>query len=286
MGASTVKRPTSFPGYRRIDQPDDRAFVANIWGVEADSLPGPGRSAYELLDTLGEGGVRALLVMGSNVVVSAPNARQIERRLAALDFLVVADFFLSETAALADVVLPTAQWAEEDGTMTNLEGRVVLRQRALDPPVGVRTDLEILHALAERFGCKTPFAAEPRTAFEELRRVSAGGPADYSGITYERIAAEDGIFWPCPGEAHAGTPRMFLDRFATPDGRARFHAVEYRPPAEEPDDDYPMYLTTGRVMAHYQSGTQTRRVSALHAAHPEAFFEIHPAVRQGLGYQY
>ncbi len=282
-GREHGQKADQLPGYRRIDHPADRAFVAEAWGVEVNSLPGPGRSAYELLDTLGEGGVRALLVMGSNVVVSAPNARHLEQRLAALDFLVVADFFLSDTAALADVVLPTAQWAEEDGTMTNLEGRVILRRRALAPPSGVCTDLEILHALAERLGCKTPFAVEPRAAFEELRRVSAGGPADYSGITYERIAAEDGIFWPCSGDGHAGTPRMFLDRFATPDGRARFHAVEYRPPAEEPDDDYPLYLTTGRVMAHYQSGVQTRRVPSLRAAHPEAFFEIHPAAARSLG---
>lgn len=283
-GREHGQKSDQLPGYRRIDNPADRAYVAGVWGVGAETLPGPGRSAYELLDTLGsEGGVRALLVMGSNVVVSAPNAGHIERRLAALDFLVVADFFLSETARIADVVLPTTQWAEEEGTMTNLEGRVLLRRRAVEPPAGVRSDLEILSALAERLGCREGFPKQSRAVFEELRRASAGGAADYSGITYERIAAEDGVFWPCPGEGHSGTPRMFLECFATPDGRARFHPVEYRPPAEVPDAEYPMYLTTGRVMAHYQSGSQTRRVTALRVSEPEPFVEIHPAAARSFG---
>src|SRR5258708_6723028 len=158
--------------------------------------------------------------MGSNVVVSAPNAAHIEERLAAIDFLIVADCFLSETARMADVVLPTTQWAEESGTMTNLEGRVLLRRRAIAPPPGVRTDLEILSALAERLGRRDGFPHEPRAVFDELRRASAGGAADYAGITYDRIASNDGVFWPCPDEHHTGTWRMFLERFGTPDGRA------------------------------------------------------------------
>jgi assimilatory nitrate reductase catalytic subunit len=209
-GREHGQKADQLPGYRRIDNAADRAYIAGVWNVAVESLPGPGRSAYELLDTLGtEGGVRALIVMGSNMSVSAPNAGHVERRLAALDLLVVADFFLSETAQLADVVLPATQWAEEDGTMTNLEGRVLLRKRAVEPPPGVRTDLEILSALAERLDCRTSFRSEPQAVFEELRHASAGGAADYSGVTYERIAAEDGIFWPCPGDGHTGTPRMW-----------------------------------------------------------------------------
>ena len=283
-GREHGQKSDQLPGYRRIDNAADRAHVAGIWGVAAESLPGPGRSAYELLDTLGtEGGVRALLVMGANVSVSAPNAGHVEQRLAALDFLVVADFFLSETARMADVVLPTTQWAEEEGTMTNLEGRVLLRRRAVKPPPEVHTDLEIMSALAERLGCHQGFPKEPQVAFEELRRASAGGVADYSGISYERIATDDGVFWPCPDTDHTGTPRMFLDRFGTPDGRAQFHPVEYRAPAEVPDPEYPMYLTTGRVMAHYQSGNQTRRIAALRKAAPEPFVEIHPSAARSLG---
>jgi assimilatory nitrate reductase catalytic subunit len=283
-GREHGQKADQLPGYRRIDDPADRAYVAQVWGVPAETLPGAGRSAYELLSTIGtEGGVRALLVMGSNVVVSAPNAGHIEMRLAALDFLAVADFFLSDTAKLADVVLPTTQWAEEEGTMTNLEGRVLLRRRAVEPSPNVRSDLEILRGIAEQLGYGDAFPSEPRAVFDELRRASRGGAADYSGITYERIARDDGLFWPCTGENHPGTPRMFFDRFATPDGRARFHPIEYRPAAEEPDDDYPMYLTTGRVMAHYQSGTQTRRVAALRKAQPEPFVEIHPAMAKSFG---
>jgi assimilatory nitrate reductase catalytic subunit len=283
-GREHGQKADQLPGYRKLDNPAHRAHIAQVWGVDEASLPGPGRSAYELLDTLGEaGGVRALLVMGSNPVVSAPRAGHVRQRLAALDFLAVADLFLSETAQLADVVLPSTQWAEEEGTMTNLEGRVLLRQRAYDPPQGVWSDTRMIAALAEQLGYGQFFPAEPCAVFEELRRASAGGIADYSGITYERIAAEHGVFWPCPDEQHPGTPRLFLDRFATDDGRARFLPVEHRPAAEEPDDDYPFYLITGRVMTHYQSGTQTRRVKELRDAVPQAFVEIHPALARRYG---
>jgi assimilatory nitrate reductase catalytic subunit len=283
-GREHGQKADQLPGYRSLDNPAHRAHIAKVWGIAEEDLPRPGRSAYEMLDALGaEGGVRALLVFGSNVAVSAPRAGHIEKRLDALDFLMVSDYFLSETAERADVVLPSAQWAEEEGTMTNLEGRVILRQRAMAPPEGVRTDLEALAALAARLGHADKFPAEPPEVFEELRRASAGGAADYSGITYERIRREDGVFWPCPGEGHPGTPRMFLDGFATSDGRARFHAVEFQPPAEEPDREYPLYLTTGRTMAQYQSGTQTRRVAALMRAAPHAFVQIHPSMARTYG---
>jgi assimilatory nitrate reductase catalytic subunit len=283
-GREHGQKADQLPGYRSIEDAAAREHVARIWGIAPESLPRAGSSAYEMLDAAGaDSGVRAMLVIGSNIAVSAPNARRIREKLAALDFLVVADFFMSETAQLADVVLPSAEWAEEDGTITNLEGRVILRRRAATPPAGVRTDLEILSMLANRLGCAAEFSREPETVFEELRRASAGGTADYSGISYGRLANEPGVFWPCPEDSHPGTPRIFLDRYATPDGRARFHAVEYQPPAEVPDDDFPFYLTTGRVAAHYQSGTQTRRVAQLVKAEREAFVEIHPAPARALG---
>jgi len=152
------------------------------------------------------------------------------------------------------------------------------------PPAGVRTDLEMLSALAERLGQGRHFPhQDARGVFDELRRASAGGLADYSGITYERIVAEHGVFWPCPAEDHPGTPRLFLDGFPTPDGRARFTAVNYRVAAEEPSEEYPLYLTTGRVAEHYQSGTQTRRVRSLQTARPGGFAEIHPDLAATLG---
>jgi len=278
-GREHGQKADQLPGYRRIDDPEARRHVAAVWGVAEEEIPGPGLSAYEMLDSLGQtNGVRALLVLGSNPVVSAPNAAHVEERLQFLDFLVVADFFLSETAQLADVVLPTAQWAEEEGTTTNLEGRVILRRRAFDPPAGVRTDLQVLGTLAAGLGKGPLFTyANAAAVFDELRRASRGGPADYAGITYEKIAANQGVFWPCPTEEHPGTPRLFQDRFPTPSGKARFHAVRHQAPAEEPDPEYPIYLTTGRVLAQYQSGSQTRRIGQLRTMAPEPLAEMHPA---------
>lgn len=282
-GREHGQKADQLPGYRKIDDPAARAHIAQVWGIAPKDLPGPGKSAYELLDTMGqEGGVRALLLFASNLAVSAPRAGHVRERLDALDFLMVSDLFLSETAQRADLVLPTTQWAEEEGTMTNLEGRVQLRQQAIPPPEGVRSDLEILVGLAERLGRGQFFSADPHAVFAELRRASAGGVADYSGITYERIVAENGVFWPCPSESHPGTPRLFTESFPTPDGRARFHPVAYRSAAEEPCLDYPHYLTTGRVMAQYQSGTQTRRVKALCETTSQAFVELHPDLAKRL----
>jgi len=282
-GREHGQKADQLPGYRRLDDPAARAHVAGVWGVEPDSLPGPGKSAYELLSSLGED-IAALIVMGSNVVVSAPDAITIEKKLRALELLVVVDCFLSETAKLADVVLPTAQWAEETGTLTNLEGRVILRQRALAPPEGVRTDLDILCAIAHSLGEGARFSYDgPEAVFEELRRATAGGVADYAGITYAKIRELRGVHWPCPDEAHPGTPRLFADRFPTPSGRARFHAIHHAAPAEEPDVDYPLWLTTGRVLAQYQSGTQTRRVGRLRELAPEPFAELHPSTARRFG---
>lgn len=285
-GREHGQKADQLPGYRKLDDPAARAHVAEVWGVDPDSLPGPGRSAYELLDALGTD-IRSLLLMGSNPVVSAPRAAHIEERIKSLDFLAVCDVVLSETAALADVVLPVTQWAEETGTTTNLEGRVLLRRKAITPPDGIRSDLEVMHELADRLGVEKGFPTDPEEVFEELRRASAGGPADYSGITYRRLAEENGVFWPCPTDdtvaVHPGTPRLFLDRFAHPDGRARFVPVSHRAIAEEPDEEYPVLLTTGRVVAQYQSGAQTRRVDELNAAAPGPFVELHPRLAERLG---
>jgi assimilatory nitrate reductase catalytic subunit len=278
-GREHGQKSDQLPGYRRIDNPEDRAHIARVWGIPEQDLPSAGCSAYEMLDRLGTtSGVRALLVFGSNLAVSAPRASHIEKRLDSLDFLVVSDFFLSETAERADVVLPSAQWAEEEGTMTNLEGRVLYRRRAVAPPCDVRTDLQIIAGIAQRLGSGASFPSEAAQVFAELRRASAGGVADYAGITYERIERENGVFWPCPSEDHPGTPRLFLDRFATKDGHAHFHPVEYRGASEQPDREFPLYLTTGRIMAQYQSGTQTRRIPKLMEFAPRAFVEIHPAM--------
>jgi len=276
-GREHGQKADQLPGYRKIDNPEHRAYIASVWKVSEAEIPGPGRSAYELLDAVARQEIRGLMVIGSNPAVSAPNARHVNRGLDSLEFLAVADFFLSETAARADVVFPATQWAEEDGTMTNLEGRVILRRRAADPPGDARSDVYLLVQLAKLLGKEEHFPYKHvREIFEEFRIATKGGPADYSGITWGRIEQEDGIFWPCPNVRHPGTPRMFTERFATPDGRANMQAVRYRPSAEEPDADYPLQLTTGRVLQHYLTGNQTRRLDPLNRVKPDPYLEIHP----------
>ncbi|GAA3707873.1 molybdopterin oxidoreductase family protein [Zhihengliuella alba] len=363
-GREHGQKSDQLPGYRRIDDQEHRAHVARVWGVEPDAIPGAGVPAAQLLHALGgtlpDGGPgpRMLLVHGSNVVVSAPDAGRVLAGLRALDFLVVADFFMSETAAEADVVLPVLQWAEEEGTLTSLEGRLLRRRRALDGPPGARDELWIMAELARRLDAPGTYPTVASEVFDELAAASAGGLADYSGISHALLDAAEGIvpasatgsavgtaagigtgtgtgsnrgqgtgpaggtgvYWPCPAGApqnddgSLGTPRLFLDRFAHPDGRARLVPVRPGPPptgdaaglrgravAPAPADrtgrtgrtgrtvgsesPYGLDLTllTGRLLEHYQSGAQTRRTAALAAAQPEARAELHPAAASRLG---
>jgi assimilatory nitrate reductase catalytic subunit len=284
-GREHGQKADQLPGYRHIENPEHRAEIARIWDVDPADLPAKGKSAYELLDSLGpDGGIRALMVFGSNVAVASPNASHVARRLRALELLVVCDAFENETTEAAHVVFPVAQWAEEDGTLTNLEGRVILRQRVRPPPPGVKTDLDVMRELAERLGVGPSFQFRtPSDAFDELRAATAGARADYSGMTYARIRRERGVFWPCPRDGHPGTPRLFADRFFHPSGRARFHPVAYRPAAELPDSQYPLYFTTGRYREHYNSGAQTRRVSVLMEAQPQPRLQMHPRLAARLG---
>jgi assimilatory nitrate reductase catalytic subunit len=271
------------PGYRKITDPDARTHVADVWGIDPAIIPGAGIPAVELLQALGtEAGPKALLVHGSNVVVSAPNVSVVRAGLERLDLLVVSDFFLSETAALADIVLPVPQWAEEEGTMTNLEGRVIRRRRALTPPSGVRDELWIMAELARRLHAPGIYSTDAREVFDELRRASAGGIADYSGIDDALLDAGAPVHWPCP-VGSLGTPRLFADGFGHPDGRARIVAVS---PALR-DGRLPgpgeLTLITGRLLEHYQSGAQTRRVPELALAQPDVRATLHPATADRLG---
>ncbi len=283
-GREHGQKSDQLPGYRSIEDPVARAHVAAVWGVDPESLPGKGVPAVELLGRLGEpGGVRALFVHGSNPVVSAPDASAVRRRLESLDLLVVCDVVPSETVAIADVVLPVTQWAEEEGTMTNLEGRVLRRRRAVEPPTQVRDELAVLADLAARLGCAARFDADARTVFAELGRASRGGKADYAGIDYDRLDAGEALHWPCPDVDHSGTPRMFLDAFATPSGRAVMTPVRPGRPADDLRADAPLFLVTGRLLAQYQSGAQTRRVPALDRTAPGPFVEMHPHLAHRLG---
>ncbi|WP_226344604.1 molybdopterin oxidoreductase family protein [Agilicoccus flavus] len=282
-GREHGQKADQLPGYRSIEDPAARAHVAGVWGVDPDDLPGAGVPAVAMLDLLGRpDGLAALFVHASNLVVSAPDATAVARRLGELDLLVVCDVVPSETARLADVVLPVTQWAEEDGTMTSLEGRVLRRSRAVAPPSGVRSELEIWHDLAARLDAPGTFSPDPDEVLAELAAASAGGRADYAGVTGERAAAQ-ALYWPVPAPGHDGTPRLFLDRFATPDGRAVMHPVRAAAVADDLREDAELYLVTGRVLAHYQSGAQTRRVRELTRAAPRGHVQIHPLTAHRLG---
>jgi len=286
-GREHGQKSDQLPGYRKITDPQARAHVAAVWGVAEESIPGPGLPAVELLASMGRpGGIRALLVHGSNVVVSAPDSARVRAGLESLDLLVVSDFFFSETAVLADVVLPVTQWAEEEGTMTSLEGRVLRRRRAIDPPPGVRSELWILRELARRLSAPGIYSDDPAEVFDELARASRGGPADYSGLSHALLDGEadrgEAAFWPYP-VGSTGTPRMFLDAFAHPDGKARLVAVQPASRVAPAQRNGTLTLVTGRLLGQYQSGTQTRRVPELLASHPVAEAELHPAAAVSLG---
>jgi assimilatory nitrate reductase catalytic subunit len=273
------------PGARDIENPEHRRHIAGVWGVLEESIPRKGLSYVDILEAIHDRRIRGLLLLCSNPLVSAPDHGFVREALERLEFFAVIDFFLSETARHADVVLPGALMEEDEGTTTSVEGRVILHRKAVEPPAGARTDWRIVCDLAARLGAGDKFRYDsPRAIFDELRVASRGGVADYHGITWERIERELGVFWPCPTEDHPGTPRLYEGaRFGHPDGKAHFQPVTWRPQAEPPDTDYPLILTTGRVVAHYLSGSQTRRIGALVDQSPQPTCELHPRVAASLG---
>ncbi len=276
-GREHGQKTDQLPGQRDIEDPDARAFISRYWGIDEADLPHTGASAVELVHLMGSE-VRGLLGICNNPLVSMPNATRIADSYDALEFHVQLDFFLSETAARADVVLPSAVWAEDAGVTTNAEGKVVLRHIAAEPPGEAKRDWWIVDQIAERLGVGEKFRFDSIEAiFEELRWATEGGNADYRGITYERLEGEGSLSWPCPSEDHPGTPRLFEERFAFPDGRARFNAVEWQQPHEPVDEEFPLRLTTGRTVAHFLSGNQTRRIAALVEQTPRPWVEVHPS---------
>ncbi|MFJ4227009.1 molybdopterin oxidoreductase family protein [Paenarthrobacter nicotinovorans] len=282
-GREHGQKADQLPGYRKITDPAARAHIASVWGIDESLIPGPGLPAVELLKSLGKpDGVRCLFVHGANVVVSAPDTNAVTAGLRDLDFLVVCDFFMSETAMEADLVLPVTQWAEEEGTLTNLEGRVIRRRRALTPPPGVRSELWVMARLAELLEAPSSFSDDPGTVFEELRVASAGGLADYSGIDYAMLDRGEAAYWPYPVGSN-GTPRLFADGFAHADGRAVMVPVTPSKKAVRSFADDSLALATGRLLEHYQSGSQTRRVADLLAAQPQVRLLIHPATAASHG---
>jgi assimilatory nitrate reductase catalytic subunit len=256
-----------------------------VWGIAPDEIPGPGLSAAEIMEAIHRGEIKGLLSICFNPLVSLPDAGFTREALEKLEFFGVVDFFLSETAHHADVVLAGSLHEEEEGVVCTAEGRVVHVRQAVAPPANARNDWWIYCELARRLGKEAffPFHS-PREIFEELRAASRGGIADYFGISYEKLDEKLGVFWPCPSEDHPGTPRLFEDlHFHHPDGKARFLVAEYRESGDPVSADFPVYLTTGRVVSHYLSGTQTRRIGALVDQYPVPRLEIHPRLAESLG---
>ncbi len=272
------------PGSRDIENPEHRQYIASVWGVPEESIPHKGLSAVPLVEAIHEGKIKGLLSICFNPAVSLPDGNYVREALEKLEFYINIDFFLSETARYADIVLPGSLMEEDDGTTTNVEGRVIRHRQAVTPPEGARQDWRIINEIAGRLGYAEKFSSAPREIFEELRIASKGGVSDYSGITWDRIDQSNGIFWPCPEPGHPGTPRLYEGgKFGHPDGKAHFIPIEWRPSAEMPDEEYPIILTTGRVVSHFLSGTQTRRIGSLMEQYPQPRCEMHPRLAEKLG---
>jgi len=283
-GREVGQKANQLPGYRHIDVPEERQHIADFWGIPVEELPWEGAAAPEMIHLMADGEIKSCLIACSNLMVSLPQNEVVKRALQRVDPLIVVDFFLSETAELADVVLPGTVWCEDEGTTTNLEGRVIKINRAADPPGESREDWRIVTELARRLGRGQFFPYESaREIWDELRNASRGGKSDYYGITWEKIDEQGGVFWPCPTLDHPGSPRLFTERFGFPDGKAKMFPIKYNPPAEEPGKDYPFRLTSGRVVYHYLTGNQTRRLGFLNSQAPEPWVEIHPQAAARLG---
>jgi len=276
-GREWGQRCDQLPAGRSITSGADRKLVASHWGVDEELLPGAGSSYVEILNGVDSGKTKGLLTICTNMAVSSPDLTAVQRQLGALEHHVVIDPFLSESARFADVILPGSSFAEESGTITTIEGRVVRIDQAVAPIAG-RNDLDVIADLADGLHSPVSFRYDSEESiFEEMRAVSRGGPIDYSGISYERIRKEDGVFWPCPSPDHPGTRQLYQDRFAHLDGKARFHAVVPRQLPHETSPDFPLVLTTGRLLAQFLSGNQTRRIERQQRLAPEPYVEIHPS---------
>ncbi len=265
--------PVFYPGFKPVDEGTAKIFE-ELWGVKG--LPfKPGMPYMDMVEKC-----RVLYFVGANPMVSAPDTNNVRRMLESKDFLVVQDIFMTETAELADVVLPTATWVEKDGTITGIDRKVQRINKVIKPPGDAKPDWQILCELAKVMGFGDYFSFNSSAEiFEEIRKCVP----QYHGITYERLKKAGGIQWPCPSEDHPGTETMFVEKFATDDGLGHFQVVEYKPPLEVTDEDYPYVFTNGRTLFHFHTGTMTRRTSKLYNEQPDGFAEINIEDARKLG---
>ena len=265
--------PNVYPAYQQVVSDDVRKKFESAWG--ATLSPKPGLTIMEMMAAAGAGIIKAIYIMGENPLLSDPDLHHVKKELQKLDLLVVQDIFMTETAALADVVLPAASFAEKDGTFSNTERRVQRVRKALTAPGEAKADWEIICGISNKFGYPMHYSSA-KEIFEEVATVTPS----YAGITYKRIEKE-GIQWPCPTSEHKGTRFLHKDKFSR--GLGLFSAVEYIAPNELPDQDYPFMMTTGRVIYHYHTGTMTRRAKGPSERCPESLVEINPVDAEKLG---
>ncbi len=266
--------PDVYPGYQKVDAVDVRIKFEKAWGAELSGKPG--LKIPDMLAGLGDGSLKALFVVGENPMMSDPDQHHVEQALRQAELLVSQDIFDHQTSELAHVVLPGASFAEKDGTFSNTERRVQRVRQAVEPVGSSKADWEIIQELSNRFGYPMDYDS-PARIMEEIAAVTPS----YGGVSYERLEG-DGLCWPCPTPEHPGTRFLHADgKFAR--GKGLFHAIEWKPPAEVVDEEYPLWLTTGRAHVHYHTGTMTRNSPSLDALMPEGFAEINPADAEGLG---
>ena len=268
--------PNVYPGYQKVNDPEVKKKFEKAWGY---SLPGsPGLTHVEIFDAIYQGKIKVLYLVGENPILSEANSRHVEEAIGKLEFLVAQDIFLSETARLADVVLPAATFAEKDGTFTNTERRIQRVRRAIRPIGQAKPDWWITCHIAKRLGAKGFDFSHPREIMDEIASLTPS----YKGISYDRLETA-GLQWPCPTREHPGTPFLHAERFATKNGKGKFMPLEYKPPAEIPDKKYPFIFTTDRSLFHFHTGTMTRKVEGLDILNSQELLNINPKDATRLG---
>jgi formate dehydrogenase major subunit len=265
--------PNVYTGYQAVTDPAVKKKFEEAWGAKLSDKVG--LAATEMFPAMLEGKMKGLVILGENPVISDADSHHVEKALKALDFLLVIDIFPTPTSELAHVVLPGASFAEKEGTFSNTERRVQMVRKAVDPPGEAKPDWRIIQELSNRFGFPMDYES-PRSVMEEIARLTPS----YAGITYDRLQG-DGLLWPCPNQDHPGTKFLHQGRFTR--GKGLFSAIEYKPPAEVADDEFPFQLTTGRIHVHYHTGTMTRNSPSLEREINECFLEMNPEDAAELG---
>mgnify|MGYP001371728993 CR=1 FL=1 len=265
--------PNVYPAYQQVVSEDAQKKFEAAWGAKLSSKPG--LTLMEMMAAAGSGAIKALYIMGENPLLSDPDLQHVKKELQKLDLMIVQDIFLTETAQLADVVLPVTSFAEKEGTFSNTERRVQRVRKAIEPPGEAKTDWEVICAISNKIGYPMNYSSA-QEIFEEVVKVTPS----YAGISYERLEKQ-GIQWPCPTPDHPGTKFLHKDKFSR--GLGLFTAIEFIPPSELPDKEYPFLLSTGRVLYHYHTGTMTTRAQGLSERYPESLVEVNPADADKLG---